>query len=236
MAPSKALLCFHGTGSKGYIFNVQMARICRLLKDEFEFIFLDGPSQCAAGPGVLPTFHGEEPYYCWFGREDKSIDESLERINESVGNAIAQWNVTKVYPDAKVVGAIGFSEGALAVTFLLWQQQHSAIPWLPELSFAVMSCCFFPNEAALWLNSNAQTYGQNTARISVPTLHVHGNKDFSLARARRLVKHHYEPEAAFVVQCEAGHHLPTSKADLEMIISYISDLSTSKARKDSVLI
>lgn len=121
------------------------------------------------------------------------------------------------------------------MTSMLWEQQHKAVQWLPHLSFAVMSCCFFPNEAALWLNNDAQSHGQKTAQISVSTLHIHGNKDFFLARARRLVKQHYEPGAALVVQCEAGHHLPTSKADLETITSHILSLSTIKARDDSAL-
>lgn len=226
IAPSKALLCFHGTGSKADIFNVQMARICFLLKDEFQFIFVDGPYECpTAGPGVLPMFGGNEPYYSWFGRESKSIDESLEKINESVRDAVTQWEAEKSNVDAEIIGAIGFSEGALAVAFLLWQQQQGVSPWLPELRFAVMSCCFFPNEASLWLNKNARTYGLNKAEIQVPTLHIHGNKDFSLARARRLVKNHYQAGASVIFECETGHHLPKKKDEVEMIVKQISEMS-----------
>jgi hypothetical protein len=55
----KALVCFHGTGSKGQIFRVQLARLTAQLRDMFEFIYIDGLKTCAARPGVLPTFAGE---------------------------------------------------------------------------------------------------------------------------------------------------------------------------------
>lgn len=227
--PSKALLCFHGTGSKGAIFNVQMARICFLLGDAFEFIFLDGPIECAAGPGVLPMFSGHEPYYCWFGGDGTTIEDSMKRINSSVKQTVDQWKATKSNPDAEIVGAIGFSEGALALSMMLWQQQQGLVPWLPRLQSAVMSCCFFPNQASLWLNARAQDYGMSKAHIDVPTLHIHGNRDFCLGRARKLVRNHYQPKFATVIQTEAGHHLPTRKEEVAEVVKHILRLSEISA-------
>lgn len=223
--PSKALLCFHGTGSKGAIFNVQMARICFLLGDMFEFIFLDGPMESAAGPGILPMFSGDAPYYCWFGGDGTPIEDSIKRINASVEKALDQWKATKSNPDVEIVGAIGFSEGALALSMMLWQQQQGLVAWLPRLKFAAMSCCFFPNEASLWLNSRAQDYGMSKAHIDVPTLHIHGNRDFCLGRARKLVRNHYQPRFATVLQAEAGHHLPTKTEEVAEVVKCIRRLS-----------
>lgn len=227
--PSKALLCFHGTGSKGAIFNVQMARICFLLREKFEFIFLDGPMECAAGPGVLPYFVNQEPYYCWFGGEGQTIENSMHKINASVKQTVDKWSMTKDNPDAEIVGAIGFSEGALALSMMLWQQQHGLVSWLPRLQFATMSCCFFPNEASLWLNARAQDYGLSKAHIDVPTLHIHGNRDFCLGRARKLVRNHYQPSFATVVKTEAGHHLPTRKEEVAEVVSHILRLSENSS-------
>ena len=223
--PCKALLCFHGTGSKGAIFNVQMARICFLLGDAFEFIFLDGPIESAAGPGVLPMFSGHEPYYCWFGGDGTTIEDSMKGINSSVKQRVDQWKATKSNPDAEIVGAIGFSEGALALSMMLWQQQQGLILWLPRLQFAAMSCCFFPNEASLWLNARAQDYGMSKAHIDFPTLHIHGNRDFCLGRARKLVRNHYQPKFATVIQTDAGHHLPTRKEEVAEVVKHILRLS-----------
>jgi predicted esterase len=227
--PSKALLCFHGTGSKGAIFNVQLARICFLLANEFDFIFPDGPIECAAGPGVLPLFSGQEPYHCWFAGNGTTIEESLKGIHTSVRQAVAQWKATNSNPDAEVVGAIGFSEGALALSMLLWEQQQGLVPWLPRLQFATLSCCFFPNEASLWLNARAQAHGKTKAHIDVPTLHVHGNRDFCLGRARKLVRNHYQPQFATVLQTEAGHYLPTRKEEVAEVVKHILRLSTASA-------
>ncbi|RSM15823.1 hypothetical protein CDV31_004765 [Fusarium ambrosium] len=223
--PSKALLCFHGSGSKGAIFKVQMARICLLLGETFEFIFLDGPLECAPGPGVLPMFSGQEPYYCWFGSNGNSTEDGIDRVTSSVKHAVDEWTATKSNPEAEIVGGIGFSEGALALSMMLWQQQQGLAPWLPRPMFAALSCCFFPNEASLWLNANAQAHGMSKAHIDVPTLHIHGNRDFCLGRARRLVRVHYQPSFATVIQTEAGHHLPTRKDELAEVVKHILRLS-----------
>lgn len=220
-------MCFHGTGSTGAIFNVQLARICYLLREEFEFIFVDGPLECGAGPGVLPMFAGQGPYYCWFGGGDgtTTIDESMKAINGVVREAVGRWRATKRGDDndrdAEIVGGLGFSEGALTLAMLLWEQQQGLVPWLPRLRFAALSCCFFPHEASLWLSARAQDLGLGKAHIDVPTLHIHGNRDFCLGRARKLVRTHYKPEYATVVQVDGGHQLPTKKEEVHAVVQHI---------------
>lgn len=233
-APKKALLCFHGTGSKGSIFNVQMARICYQLKDVFEFIFLDGPRECAPGPGVLPVFSGQEPYYGWFGGHDTSIDDSMREINGAVERGLDHWRKSNADADIDIVGGVGFSEGGLALTMMLWlqqeqQQQQVLLSALPPLQFAAVSCCFFPREASLWINARAQAEGKTTALIEVPTLHIHGNRDFCLGRARQLVRNHYRPQCATIVQVDASHHMPTQKDDVAEVVKHIRRLAGVEA-------
>lgn len=141
----KALVCFHGTGSKGQIFRVQLARLTAQLRDMFEFIYIDGPKTCAAGPGVLPTFAGEEPYYCWFAGHGSSMEEDLTEIDRAVQKGIKEWRRTRaekeLEQEVEIVGGIGFSEGSLALAMMLWQQQQQAdCSW--RLKFAVLTCCF----------------------------------------------------------------------------------------------
>ncbi|OAP54233.1 hypothetical protein AYL99_11334 [Fonsecaea erecta] len=244
----KAVLCFHGTGAKGSIFNVQMARICHQLRDTFDFIFLEGPRECPPGPGVLPMFAGQEPYRGWFGGHDVTIDDSIRELSGAVQQGLDDWRQS--HPDANVddiVGAIGFSEGGLALALMLWLQQEQKhqqkqpedssngplLPSvLPPLRFAVVSCCFFPREASVWLNARAAqpqekqtTTTATTAFIDVPTLHIHGNRDFCLGRARQLVRNHYRPEYATVVQVDASHHMPTKKDDVDEVVRHIRRLA-----------
>lgn len=141
----KALVCFHGTGSKGQIFRVQLARLTAQLRDKFEFIYIDGPKTCAAGPGVLPTFAGEEPYHCWFAGHGSSMEEDLEEIDRVVQKGIQEWRRARaeegLEQEVKIVGGIGFSEGSLALAMMLWQQQQQEnSTW--RLRFAVLTCCF----------------------------------------------------------------------------------------------
>lgn len=233
--PSKAVICFHGTGSKGSIFQVQLARICNLLANNFHFIFVDGPLESAAGPGILPTFANSEPYHSWFGGHGMTIEESLQGIRARVKAAVDQW--TAIHPEVEIVGGIGFSEGALALAILLWDQQqqqhHGELrqSGLPPLCFAVMSCCYFPNEASLWLNARAHELGLSRALIDVPTLHIHANRDFCLGRARKLVRMHYQPEFSTVVVTEAGHHLPAKKEEVAEIVELIIKLDETAGRR-----
>ncbi|KAF4620109.1 hypothetical protein G7Y89_g14713 [Cudoniella acicularis] len=174
-------------------------------------------------------FNSQEPYYCWFGGNGTTIEDSMKKINTSVKQTVDQWKATNSNPDAEIVGAIGFSEGALALSMMLWQQQQCLVSWLPRLLFAAMRCCFFPNEASLWLNARAQAYGMSKAHIDVPTLHIHGNRDFCLGCARKLVRNHYQPNFATVIQTEAGHQLPTRKDEVAEAVKYILRLSEISA-------
>ena len=237
-APKKALLCFHGTGSKGSIFNVQMARICYQLRDTFEFIFIDGPRECPPGPGVLPMFSEQEPYYGWFGGYDASIDDSIREIDKAVQRGLDKWKKSNADGDVDIVGGVGFSEGGLALALMLWlqrkqQQQHEGqqllFSALPPLQFAAISCCFFPREASLWVDARARAQGEKRAIIDVPTLHIHGNRDFCLGRARQLVRNHYRPQFATVLNVDTSHHMPSQKDDVAEIVKHIRRLAGVEA-------
>lgn len=232
----KALLCFHGTGSKGSILNVQMARLYAELSDTFEFIFLDGPRECDPGPGVLPFFSGQGPYYGWFGGDGVPVDQSVREINEAVKKGLEDWRRRHEHGDGvDIVGGLGFSEGGLALALMLWVQQERSrnqhqgeqeiFPDVPPLRFAAISCCFFPREASLWVDARAQAAGQTAAHIDVPTLHIHGTRDFCLGRARKLVRSHYQQEYATVVNVDTAHHMPSQKDDVAEVARHLRKLA-----------
>ena len=164
----KALVCFHGTGSKGQIFRVQLARLTAQLRDMFEFIYIDGPKTCAAGPGVLPTFAGEEPYYCWFAGHGSSMEEDLVEIDGAVQKGIKEWRMARreqgLEEDVEIVGGIGFSEGSLALAMMLWQQQQQQGNCTWPLRFAVLTCCFVSVTKAFRKQSRVLTGSSSRAR------------------------------------------------------------------------
>ena len=216
-----------------------MARLYIQLSDTFDFIFLDGPRECEPGPGVLPVFSGQGPYYGWFGGHNLSIEESLQGINEAVKKGLDDWRKSNEDADADIVGGLGFSEGGLALALILWVQQEQQqtkqqekqdlLSTLPPLQFAAISCCFFPREASVWVNARAQAAGQTTACINVPTLHIHGNRDFCLGRARQLVRNHYQPQCATIVKVDTSHHMPTQKDDVAEVAKHIRRLAGVEA-------
>ncbi|EHA55894.1 hypothetical protein MGG_08360 [Pyricularia oryzae 70-15] len=198
MPPTKAILCLHGGGTSGNIFRMQLAKIRLQLKDEFEFVFMDAPYPADAGPGILPIFAAAAPFFGWFGGSSADIDGRLETINTSVRAAIEGWAASRTTL-ATIVGILAFSEGALAASMLLWQQERGRLPWLPVVRFAVLISCFFPDQAAAYMAADEAATGHERTLIRVPTLHLHGRQDFALARMRKLVSERCDPDTARVV-------------------------------------
>jgi hypothetical protein len=94
---------------------------------------------------VLPTFAGEEPYYCWFAGHGSSMEEDLAEIDRAVQKSIKDWRRARaeegLEQEVEIVGGVGLSEGSLALAMMLWQQQQQADCTWP-LRFAVLTCCF----------------------------------------------------------------------------------------------
>ncbi|KAF1848285.1 DUF341 domain protein [Cucurbitaria berberidis CBS 394.84] len=230
--PSKAILCLHGTGCSADIFRVQVSKLRFHLRNDFQFIFVNGPLPAAPGPGVLPLFSHLSAFYGWFGAKGDSVEHSLVDITYAVRSAVDDWKSMQQDPDAEIMAIMGFSEGALAATMMLWQQQHGLVPWLPKLRFAVLICCFFPDEAALYLKADAAARGaleEERALLKTPTLHVHGSKDFCLQRARKLIKYHYEAKDTATVMCEMGHVCPVRKEDCVNVANGVLKLARETA-------
>lgn len=126
--PPPRIACFHGGGSNGAIFEVQCAKLQALLKDDFEFVYFDGPFQRLAGPGVLPVFEDYAPFRTWF----KVDGDGNERGDGSGYDLVGGSGVDRVWdmmeaasPESgEWVGAIGFSQGTRVVGGLLLDQQR----------------------------------------------------------------------------------------------------------------
>ena len=144
------ILCFHGGGSSAAIFRIQSRKIQYALRHHFRFIFVDGPFESTAGPGILPIFEGAGPYYRWhcdssavsvfditeseIATERRIVREKLDRVLGGDGGA-------------PFVGVMGFSQGTRVATgllLLLEQLRRQGSMDLPPLSFAVLICGTYP--------------------------------------------------------------------------------------------
>lgn len=122
---------------------------------------------------------------------------------------------------------MGFSQGAIAATLLLSQQQLGLLPWFPAMQFAVLVCCDFTDEASGLMHAEAQKHGQERAVLSVPTLHLQGRQDPCLTRSRRMVESRFGARTE-VIEFEGGHQCPKDRADCEEAKVCILRLSDCK--------
>lgn len=67
--------------------------------------------------------------------------------------------------------------------------------------------------------------GEGQGRIDVPTLHVQGDCDFCLQRARKLVREHCHSDRTQLLTVDAAHQLPTQPADVARVIEHIRALA-----------
>ncbi|POS75831.1 oxidoreductase [Diaporthe helianthi] len=217
LKPTRAILCMHGGGASAAIFRFQLATFRAALKDDFEFVYAEGPHIAVAGPDVLPFFAGMDPYYSWFRKGATDTEEEVTLFNKAVQKSVEKW--TKTNPHAPIVGVLGFSQGGLASTVLLWEQQMGFVPWLPKLEFGVLICCAFSDVATTYMRAHSGE--DEKMKIRAPTLHLHGRQDYNLGQARNTLVTHYSPQSTEVIEFEGEHHVPKTWIDIQKVSSAI---------------
>ncbi|KAL8809936.1 MAG: hypothetical protein Q9223_002783 [Gallowayella weberi] len=212
------LLCLHGGGTSGYIFDIQTRRLQRALAKHFRFVFVDGPFECAAGPGVLPFFEGMGPYRRWINQdgcdEDKVRPLLKQKMAEDGGN---------------FVGVLGFSQGARLALGLLHEKQERRAEAFDEFGFGVFICGTYPplglSSALFPVTPTAQFESQYWEEkhkniLSIPTVHVIGNKDPFLHKSQLLSKCS-DPTSTTILEFSMGHHLPVAPADTQRLANRV---------------
>lgn len=139
------IACFHGGGSKGAIYEVQCSQLAGLLKNDFQFVFFDGPFESGPGPGVLPAFRDYEPFRSWFKKDGSEIEQSDGSGYDISGRDGVErvWKLMEAAgPGGEWVGVMGFSQGTrITGGLLLDQQRRTAFGELgntPKLKFGVL--------------------------------------------------------------------------------------------------
>lgn len=139
------IACFHGGGSKGAIYEVQCSQLAGLLKNDFQFVFFDGPFESGPGPGVLPAFRDYKPFRSWFKKDGSEIEQSDGSGYDISGRDGVErvWKLMEAAgPGGEWVGVMGFSQGTrITGGLLLDQQRRTAFGELgntPKLKFGVL--------------------------------------------------------------------------------------------------
>lgn len=218
--PSRAILCIHGGGASPDIFRFQLATLRAALKDDFEFVYATGPHDAVPGPDVLPFFAGMKHFYSWFRRGATDTEAEVGTFNEAVRRTVEDWQRDNAH--VKIVGVLGFSQGGLASTVLLWEQQMGLVSWLPRLEFGVVVCSACSDVATEYILTKSE--GGKIAKIVIPSLHIQGSQDCNLGQSKDTLATHYCPKMARVVKFEGGHHIPQKREDVLKIANQIRRL------------
>jgi predicted esterase len=232
MAPSRAILCIHGSGSSPLIFGFQLSSFRAALKDEFDFVYATAPHISDAGPEVLPFFKGVEPYFTWFRDEAEPTKEKVAAFNASIRETTDNW--AKTNPQSRIVGVLGFSQGALAATVLLWQQQMGRVPWLPKLDFGVLICSGFNYAATQFMRDGSRSTeegDEDAILIRVPTVHLHGRQDWAHKYSKKMLATHYSPKHATVIEFEGQHECPRKLEVIRKVTEHIATYSKGEVNE-----
>ncbi|KAL8674453.1 MAG: hypothetical protein Q9168_001118 [Polycauliona sp. 1 TL-2023] len=212
------LLCLHGGGTSAHIFAIQLGRLQRALSKHFRFVFVDGPFECPAGPGVLPFFEGMGPYRRWINKDGCDEDKVRPLLRQRMAD-----------DGGTFVGVLGFSQGARLALGLLHEKQQNRPDAFHRFGFGVFICGTYP---PLGLSSSlfpvtptaqfeSQYWEQQHERIlNIPTVHVMGSKDPFLYKSRLLARCS-EPASTTVMEFAMGHALPAVAADTQRLANKV---------------
>ncbi|MCJ1442249.1 MAG: hypothetical protein MMC23_002742 [Stictis urceolatum] len=233
------ILCFHGGGTSAQIFQIQTVRLARLFAPHFRLEFIDGPFVAPPGPGVHPFFEGMGPYYRWARRAPTDNGTLLrERIRAKLAEPGGEW-----------VGVLGFSQGsAMSVGMLVEQERGEARArgedpepgreWFGGLmpggghtgfKFGVICHGGFPpirlSEGTTGQPEGVELPWDEAWRglVGVPTVHVHGLRDFVLERSRMLIQVCREGTARRL-EFDIEHRLPVELEQNELIKRHVMEM------------
>lgn len=206
------ILCLHGGGTSGEIFDCQSIRIQRALQNHFNFLFVNGPFASPPGPGVLPVFADCAPYYAWESsgtkQGDTLPDETIILLTETFQTCAAAGD--------DIVGVMGFSQGARVATGLLSWRGHE---YFSSLRFGIMLNGSYPAMLPSLLVGSCPL-----DKISNPTLHIHGLLDQFLAQSRMLLDRHFSRTHAMLLELRIGHQVVNKESSITLLSDAVIDM------------
>lgn len=206
-----AIVCLHGHGSNGSIFELQSHKLMQVLGTHFRFLFLDSPITTAKpGVGVLPYYADVTPYRRW--QQDEKIvglfDVTIEDVERE--RALIRQNLVEIMEAERknggpgVVGVMGFSQGARVATAICQDPELGQ-----HIKLAIMVCGISP--------SLPLTSGPLRKTLDIPSIHIQGSNDPWKAKGTRLAKECFDQQQARVVGFTGGHEIPNKLPEVVKI-------------------
>ena len=212
MLPEKrpAIICLHGHGSNGAIFQYQSRKITQVLGTRFRFLFIDSPiTTPQPGVGVQPYFAEVKPYRRWhqdantiglFDVTPEDIDRERRLVRHNLANVIEHERQN----GPGVVGVMAFSQGTRVATALCLDPELGV-----DIKFAIMICGICPS-----LPLTAEPLSRTLDILSV---HVQGSTDPWSSKGTRLSKEYFNQKSSSVETFKGGHEIPAKSQDVDNI-------------------
>lgn len=230
-SPLPRILCLHGGGTSGEIFQFQTRYIQKAMENVYEFVFVDAPFESDPGPGVLPVFEGMGPFFSW-------ITQSEDEDGSLVAQVIREKLDERGGP---FIGVLGFSQGARVAAGLLLEQQEA---WHRQGKFTdidfhfgilLMASCppllpsFYTAGPASKPTKEEQEAGAEkyAGTISIPSIHVYGRQDAIITSSKLLTKC-FDPKTVNIFEFDVDHYLPRGDGDNKQIADAVLTISQSR--------
>ncbi|KAI5917070.1 serine hydrolase-domain-containing protein [Camillea tinctor] len=229
------LLMLHGNGSSAAIFRIQTHGLAKELSKNFDLVFLDAPTPGMPGPGVLPLFADMPAYYRWIEPGDISISPlaRVVEILDLVHHIQIQLGQQNINPE-DVVGALGFSQGALVALALLGLRLAGQSSW-ENLRFCVAIGASTTGNASQLdsietMTTRLSTFlGYEDGKFPGYSVQAAGVKDLWYRDARRIANMCAE-ETTRTMDYRGGHVVPHRRTEVLKLAQIIMD--TNEASKN----
>mmetsp|Transcript_11503 Transcript_11503/g.27011 ORF Transcript_11503/g.27011 Transcript_11503/m.27011 type:complete len:1027 (+) Transcript_11503:153-3233(+) len=214
------LLVLHGNKQTGELLLGRIDRLTKRLKKEFglETVAADGPFPAE----LLRDVDDDNTLRTWWKRDGNNyvgLDDSLDMIQ-------------KIQDGKRIVGLLGFSQGARFVHLLATLNQQHPNVWFPHLKFAIFAAGYTksnPPEMIPYCNNEDDSTA--TSLSSLPSLHIWGSKDElvtpeeseELARLYRGNRTYIHP---------GKHHVPTKGSELSVYLDFIREALLKSSLSD----
>ncbi|KAL2755398.1 hypothetical protein ACRALDRAFT_2103682 [Sodiomyces alcalophilus JCM 7366] len=245
------ILCLHGGGVNGSIFQSQTRMLTARLSRHFRFIFVEAPFLCDPDPAIIPIYGDEGPFRRWLRWLPEHPMLDLETISADIRRSL----VSAMDEDDEEaggygpwVGLLGFSQGAKIAASMLYTQQllretlgeeeaaatfQFAVVMAGRAPLVVMDTRLEPPFGVVDLSHSSPEFigvpeglaKEGPHLLQAPTIHVHGMKDPALHYHRMMIERYCAPNTARLLEWEGGHRLPIKTEDVEPVTSEIIDLA-----------
>lgn len=197
------ILCLHGWRTSAQFMKYQLVQsgFCKEFEDLAEFVCINGTHETMSPTEAnVAKIVGNGPYYQWWRFNEKQTPIVYEGLNESldyISNMLSQDD------NGGFDGLLGFSQGGAMASYIGCKLQNEDTSFKGKTRFIMCIGAFVPRD------QDMRCHMENSAPITIPSLHVYGTNDFVYKSGVELATKMYLN--AEIIEHDKGHLVPSVK-------------------------